>query len=444
MDPRLRWTPETLTGWGRVRRARCEVFDAGTAEAARLALRTNDHYVLARGAGRSYGDVALNTGGRVIRTAKMAVIESFDPRSGGIIVEPGVTFGQLVHSLAGEGWLPPVTPGTQFATIGGAIANDVHGKNHDMDGSFCDHLLWFDLATPDGGLQRVDPVSTPDLFSATVGGIGLTGIIVRACFTMKRVPGPLLHVRELRMRSLDEYLDMFAEVRNRHQYSVGWIDGLATGHCMGRGILEVADHIDDRGPVVPLRAVRMPVDLPSGAINSFTAGLFNRLYYQRIPLSGRERKLDLQRFFYPLDSITDWNRMYGRAGFVQFQCAIPDSEARRGIRRLLEKISSSGRSSFLAVIKTLGGAGRGFLSFPLRGFTLALDFPHAPGVPALLASLHDLTMEHGGRVYLAKDSYLTPTLFRGMYPQTPALQSVLGRVDPQRRLRSDMALRLQI
>ncbi len=444
MDPRLRWTPETLTGWGRVRRARCEVFDAGTAEAARLALHTNDHYVLARGAGRSYGDVALNAGGRVIRTTRMAVIESFDRQSGRIVVEPGVTFGQLVRSLAGEGWIPPITPGTQFATIAGAIANDVHGKNHDTDGSFCDHLLWLDLALPDGSLQRVDPVSTPDLFSATVGGIGLTGVIVRACFTMRRVPGPLLLVRELRMRSLDEYLDTFAEVRNRHRYSVGWIDALAAGRHLGRGILELADHVDDRGPVASRRTVRMPVDLPSGTINAFTARLFNRLYYRRIPRSGRERKLDLQRFFYPLDSITDWNRMYGRAGFVQFQCAIPDAEARRGVRRLLEKISSSGRSSFLAVIKTLGGEGRGLLSFPLRGVTLALDIPHAPDVPALLASLHELTMEHGGRVYLAKDSYLTPAQFRRMYPQAPALQSVLGRVDPRRRMRSDMSLRLQI
>lgn len=374
----------------------------------------------------------------------MAVIEQFDPQSGRIVVEPGVTFGQLVRQFAAEGWLAPVTPGTQFATIGGAIANDVHGKNHDSDGSFCDHLLWLDIATPDGELRRVEPASAPELYSATVGGIGLTGIIVRACFTMKRVPGQLLLVRECRIRDLDEYLDRLGEVRHRNQYSVGWIDGLATGRRLGRGILEVADHIADRRPVVPRRAVRLPFDLPSGAINSFTAAMFNRLYYARIPVAGRERRLDLQRFFYPLDSIVDWNRMYGRAGFVQFQCAIPESEARRGVRRLLEKIASSGRSSFLAVIKTLGRAGRGYLSFPLRGITLALDIPYTPDVPALLTALHELTMEHGGRVYLAKDSYLTPLQFRRMYPHATALQSVLDKVDPSRRMRSDMSLRLQV
>jgi decaprenylphospho-beta-D-ribofuranose 2-oxidase len=445
MDSRLRWMPETLTGWGRNRHSECEVAEPTTLEDALLALRVDaDASLLARGAGRSYGDAALNAGGRIIRTTRMTAVEEFDPQSGRIVVEPGVTFGQLVREFAPRGWIPPVTPGTQFATIGGAIANDVHGKNHDADGSFCDHLLWFDLATAGGSLQRVDTATASDLFAATIGGIGLTGAITRACFQMKRIPGPMLLVRERRIRDLDEYLDALAEARTRHRYSVGWIDGIATGRQLGRGILEVADPIDDQILVVARRSIRMPFDLPSGIINSLTVALFNRLYYRRVPASGRERKLDLERFFYPLDSIIDWNRIYGRQGFVQFQCAIPDPEARRGIRRLLEMITASGRSSFLAVIKTLGRPGRGFLSFPLHGVTLALDFPYTADVPALLASLHEVTMEHGGRIYLAKDSCLTPAQFRHMYPQVPALQAVLNRIDSQRRMRSDMSLRLQL
>jgi decaprenylphospho-beta-D-ribofuranose 2-oxidase len=374
----------------------------------------------------------------------MATVHGFEPVTGEISVEPGVSFGQLMREFAPHGWIPPVTPGTQFATIGGAIANDVHGKNHDADGSFGDHLLWFDLALADGRVQRIDAESSAELFGATVGGIGLTGVITRATFRMKRVPGPLLLVRERRMRDLDEYLDALAEARVQHHYSVGWIDGVATGRRLGRGILETADHIDDQKASAPRRSIRMPFDWPSGTINSMTVNLFNRLYYLHVPARGRERKLDLERFFYPLDAIIDWNRMYGRAGFVQFQCVVPDGEAKRAIRRLLEHITASGRGSFLAVIKTLGRAGRGLLSFPRPGLTLALDFPRTPGIVKLLTTLHEVTLEHGGRVYLAKDCCVTARQFQRMYPNIGALQSILRRTDPSRRMCSDMSIRLQL
>jgi decaprenylphospho-beta-D-ribofuranose 2-oxidase len=190
--------------------------------------------------------------------------------------------------------------------------------------------------------------------------------------------------------------------------------------------------------------MRMPFDLPSRTVNSLTAKIFNRLYFERIPKLGRERHLDLERFFYPLDSILDWNRLYGRAGFVQFQCVIPDAAARDALRTLLTRIAATGNASFLAVIKTLGSNGRGHLSFPMRGITLALDFPQRDGVVSLLDTLHDITIDYGGRVYLAKDSCLKPAQFRRMYPRLPELQAVLGTIDPQRHMRSDMAVRLQV
>lgn len=438
-------TTQKLTGWGRSSYATSRVFEAGTTEQVLAAMRDPGAApVVARGAGRSYGDASLNEGGYLIRTTAMKTVHAFDPHSGEIVIDPGLNFGDLLHSHASQGWIAPVTPGTQFATLGGAIANDVHGKNHDHDCSIGDHVRWLDLALPDGTLQRVDPIGTPDLFAATVGGIGLTGVITRICLQMKRVPGSMLLVRERRAANLDEYLDALQEARERCRYSVGWIDGLATGRTLGRGILETADHIEDPQPLRRRWRAHMPVDLPELAFNSWTIGLFNQLYFHRIPARGRERRLDLAQFFYPLDAITDWNRMYGRRGFVQFQCVIPDAQARPALHQLLLAISSSGLASFLAVIKTLGRAGQGYLSFPTPGITLALDFPVRHSTAGLLARLHGITADHGGRIYLAKDSCLPAGLLPQMYPRLTQFRAVLTQVDPQRRMRSDMSNRLQL
>jgi decaprenylphospho-beta-D-ribofuranose 2-oxidase len=434
-----------LTGWGRSSYATSHVFDARTAEEVLAALQDPVAApVVARGAGRSYGDASLNEGGYLIRTTNMTAVHGFDPSSGEIVVDPGVTFGDLLYRYAAHGWIAPVTPGTQFATLGGAIANDVHGKNHDRDGSLGDHVRWLDLALPSGTLKRIDAGSEPELFAATIGGIGLTGVITRICLQMKRVPGSMLLVRERRAASLDEYLDALQEARTTCRYSVGWIDGLASGRSLGRGILETADHIEDPQPIRRRWRAHMPIDLPELAFNSWSIGLFNQLYYHRIPARGRERRLDLAQFFYPLDAITDWNRMYGRRGFVQFQCVIPDGEARAALHALLRAISASGLASFLAVIKTLGRAGLGCLSFPAPGITLALDFPIRDNTAALLARLHGITADHGGRIYLAKDSCVPAELLPQMYPRLTQFRTVLGQIDPQRRMRSDMSNRLQL
>ena len=436
---------QRLTGWGRSSHSSALV----TAPTSREELleawsAADDRPLLARGAGRSYGDTALNAEGRVIDTSRLRKIHSFDASSSEVVIDPGVTFGDLLHRFSGEGWIAPVTPGTQFATLAGAIANDVHGKNHDRAGSFCDHLSWLELLLPDGSVQRIGPTIETELFDATVGGIGLTGIIARAALRLKRIPSVMLRVRERRVRDLPEFLDVLAEARGSAEYSVGWIDGIATGKRLGRGILETAEHIEG-SPQLPLKQrMRMPIDLPAFAINPLSVAAFNALYYRRIPARGRERLLDLETFFYPLDAILEWNRIYGPRGFVQFQCVLPDEAARAGLTALLERVSASGRASFLAVIKTLGRAGRGMLSFARPGVTLALDFPRSERTLTLLDSLHDITLAHGGRVYLAKDSCVGAAQFRRMYPAAADFASLRARIDPQRRMRSDQAVRLQL
>jgi decaprenylphospho-beta-D-ribofuranose 2-oxidase len=328
--------------------------------------------------------------------------------------------------------------------LGGAVANDIHGKNHDRVGSFGDHLTWIDLMLPSGEIVRTTDSERPELFRATIAGLGLTGVIVGIGLRLMRVPSSAVRVRERRCRDLDAFLAALAEARQRATYSVGWIDGLAKGRELGRGLLEEAEPATEAVADTPQRARRVPMDAPGSVLNPITIGLFNAAYYRRVPVGGRERIVPYRRFLYPLDAISDWNRIYGRGGFFQFQCVLPDASAPRGIRLLLEEIAGSGRASFLAVLKTLGAEGRGYLSFPMRGYTLALDFPRRGGVEDVLRRLERLTLDHGGRIYLAKDAVLSPEGFRAMYPKLPEFQAVLDAIDPEHRLNSDMARRLKI
>ena len=443
----MSWASIELTGWGRTsggamtacRPERiCEARD-------RLREAAPGGGLIAHGAGRAYGDAALNCEGRVMLTRRLDRLLAFDAETGLLEAEPGVTFADLIAVFLPRGWLAPASPGTAFATLGGAVANDIHGKNHDRVGSFGDHLAWIDLMLPSGDVTRITEVARPELFRATIGGLGLTGVIVGLGVKLMRVPSPAVRVRERRCGDLDAFLAALNEARARATYSVGWIDGLATGSQLGRGLLEEAEPAPDAVVEArPERRRRVPMDAPAIVLNPLTIGLFNAAYYRRVPVGGRERILPYGRFLCPLDAIGDWNRIYGRHGFYQFQCVLPDASAPQGIRRMLEEIATSGRASFLAVLKTLGGEGRGCLSFPMRGFTLALDFPRRPGVEALLARLERLTLDHGGRIYLAKDAVLSPSGFRAMYPRLAEFQAVLNAIDPQRRLNSDMARRLKI
>jgi decaprenylphospho-beta-D-ribofuranose 2-oxidase len=437
--------PMRLAGWGRTAPAMVAAHrPERLREVGPIVAAAGAKGLIAHGAGRSYGDAALNEGGEALLTARLDRLVSFDPETGALVAEAGVTIDALLTVFLPRGWMPPVCPGTAYVTLGGALANDVHGKNHDRDGSFADHVRWFDLLTADGQMRRVTPADA--LFAATAGGIGLTGIVLRLCFLLKKTAAPAFVVREDRMGSLDDFLSAFNGRAREAGYSVGWVDTLARNGKLGRGILETAELAPIGRSFVPdrMKGLAVPVDLPGFVLNSAAVTAFNTLYFHRIPAAGRERIIAFRRFLFPLDALSGWNRMYGKRGFRQFQCVLPDAEAATGIRKLLDAISAARSSSFLAVLKTLGGEGKGHLSFPMRGVTLAVDFPNRPDAPDLLHRLERIVLDHGGRVYLAKDSALSAEGFAQMYPRLPAFRHMLKEVDPQGRFQSDMARRLRI
>jgi decaprenylphospho-beta-D-ribofuranose 2-oxidase len=413
------------------------------AEAVAALADADDTGILAHGAGTSYGDVAINPGGRVLLTRRLNRLLAFDPATGEVVAEAGVTIRDLLRVFLPRGFLIPVSPGTAFVTLGGAVANDVHGKNHEGAGSFCTHVRWLDLLLPSGEIVRTGPDQRPELFQATAGGVGLTGVILAVCLRLKPVSSNGVVVTERRIPDMDGFLAALEQVEVG-AYSVGWIDALSGGGALGRGVLQVGRPATGPVPVPPRRDRSLPVDLPGFVLNPLTVAAFNALYWRRVPAAGRERVLAYETFSYPLDAILQWNRLYGAAGFHQFQCVVPAAGGPAALRRLLEETSRARAASFLAVLKRLGDGRAGFLSFPRAGYTLAMDFPHRAGTLALLARLERVVREHGGRVYLAKDSALSPEGFAEMYPEADRFRAVLAEVDPAGRMTSALARRLKL
>lgn len=470
-----RWREVEVTGWGRAQRARGFACRPERARDAVEAMREVDRageQLLIRGAGRSYGDLALNRDGRILLTERLDRFLELDESGPSLVCEPGVTFRDILEVLGPRGYLFPVSPGTAETTVAGAVACDVHGKSHEHDGSFGSHVEWIDLALPDGEVRRISPSHDPELFAATVGGLGLTGLMLRVRFRLVRVPSLRLELREQRLPDLDAFLEACEEARHTATFSAGWVDGLARGRSLGRGILETAEFAPpeggpdpergktgavgvtpregtasgggDPGPADPRRRRRVPFDAPPGLLNRLSVGAFNALYHRRVSRRGRQRVVPLAEHFYPLDAIADWNRFYGRRGFHQFQGVVPDETARPALRDLLETASQGPVRPFLGVLKSMGPRGRGYISFPRPGYTLALDFPHRDETADVFRRMHDVVLEHGGRVYLAKDSFLTPEDYRTMYPYHEEYRAVLERADPAGRLSSDLARRLEL
>ncbi|MFP4003742.1 MAG: FAD-binding protein, partial [Alphaproteobacteria bacterium] len=377
-------------------------------------------------------------------TTRLDRLLSFDEDTGELVAEAGVTFADLMEVFLPRGWMPPVTPGTAFATLGGAVANDVHGKNHDQAGSFGDHVRWMHVLLPSGDVVRVSPRENAEIFRATIAGIGLTGIILEICLHLVRTPSNAVFRTRQRAPSLDRLVDLLDEYGPASPYSVAWIDALAKGEALGRGILETARPSERGTGDTGARRAGMPFDLPGFALNRHTVGAFNALYYRRAPEDGAGRRVACEAFLYPLDGIANWNRIYGRKGFYQFQCVVPKEAGREALRTLLTVASESGAASFLAVLKTLGREGRGYLSFPMPGYTLALDFPRRRNTTALLARLEAITREHGGRIYLAKDACLSRASLEAMYPKLPEFLETLEALDPEGHMTSAMARRLKL
>lgn len=441
----VRWDRASLCGWGRLTYAEVAASRIGNISQAVEALNeVQSEGAIVFANGRSYGDVALNSSGQALLTSGFSRRKGLDSQTATIVCDPGVTFHELLREFLPLGFLVPVTPGTGFATIGGAVANDVHGKNHDLAGSFGDHVLWLEQLLPSGEIKRVSKKETPELFAATIGGVGLTGILLSICFKMQRVSGNSVVSREERIPNLDHFFEAFERTRATATYSVGWVDALAKGKNLGRGIFETAELSETMLTDVIPKSRRVPIDFPNFVLNSASIRMFNHAYFRRVPVGGWQKQLLLEKFLYPLDSILEWNRIYGKRGFYQFQCVIPEESGYQGIRTLLEYIAQSGSGSFLAVLKTMGGEGEGYLSFPMRGLTLALDFPNKLRIADLLKHLEKITLDHGGRIYLAKDACLSAEGFATMYPKLSQFRQVLDTIDPMHRMNSDMARRLKI
>lgn len=375
--------------------------------------------VLARGLGRSYGDSALNDGGLLFDTRRLDRYIAFDEQAGVIECEAGVSLGEIQALVVPRGWFLPVMPGTQFVTVGGAIANDVHGKNHHRAGSFGHHVLGFELLRSDGRVLDCTPQLNTELFAATVGGLGLTGLIRRARLVLRRVEGPLMRVRRQRFARLQDYFALAAEADARHEYTVAWIDCASSGSALGRGVLDMGDHAATRRALPPPRPLSVPLTPPLSLVNRMSLRAFNALYWLRARDSVHDTLGHWQRFFHPLDAIAHWNRLYGPRGFYQYQCVVPPGQARDAVGELLARIAASGQGSMLAVLKSFGTrTSPGLMSFPRPGVTLALDFPNlGERTLRLLKRLDDVTREAGGAVYPAKDARMSAEDFQAYFPR---------------------------
>jgi decaprenylphospho-beta-D-ribofuranose 2-oxidase len=447
-------SPVQLTGWGRTAATRAVLVPVRGEDDARAVLATRSgRGVVARGLARSYGDAAQNAGGDVLDMTGADRVLDVDLATGEVEVEAGISLDRLMTLLVPMGLFVPVTAGTRYVTVGGAIAADIHGKNHHQAGSFAQHVVWLDLLLADGTVRRVGPDTDSDLFWATAGGMGLTGVILRARVRMKPIESAQTLVDTDRTPDLDSLLALLTETDHLYDYSVAWIDCVARGRRMGRSVVTRGrfakrDELPARKRTDPLRysgsvKLSVPDVFPPGLLNLATVAAFNELWYRKAPARKRDQLQSIPTFFHPLDGVGAWNRIYGPRGFVQYQFTVPFGQE-EAMREALERISSSGHASFLAVLKRFGDGNPGMLSYPSPGWTLALDIPVVKGLATLLDQLDELVVAAEGRIYLAKDSRVRPELFERMYPRLEEFRAVRTQVDPDGVFTSDLARRLSL
>jgi decaprenylphospho-beta-D-ribofuranose 2-oxidase len=418
----------SLTGWGRNNPSVADVVDVLRSEVADTVTGAGPRGAVARGLGR---------------------------RAGTVTVSAGASLDELMRHLVPRGWFVPVTPGTRFVTIGGAIASDIHGKNHHVDGSFGNHVERLSLLLADGSVVELSRESDPELFWATIGGMGLTGVVLDATVRLVPIESSRMTVDTNRIADLDALLESMAEGDDRYRYSVAWIDLAAKGRQLGRSVLTRGDHagVDQLGarqqadPLKfdPGQLVSVPPVVPRpGLLNHLTVAAFNELWFRKAPQERRGEVQGITSFFHPLDMVAQWNRLYGRPGLVQYQFVVPFGQE-DVLRRIVERLSASGVASFLAVLKRFGAGSLAPLSFPQPGWTLALDMPAgAPGIGSLLHGLDDLVLDAGGRNYFAKDAHTVPSTIRRGYPRLAEWQAVRRRADPTGLWQSDLSRRLML
>jgi len=457
----------TLTGWARTAPSASLLVPATDPATIRKALdraRTDATGVIARGLGRSYGDPAQNAGGVVLDMTALNRIHSIDRDAaedhGLAVVDAGVSLDQLLRTAVRLGLWLPVMPGTRQVTVGGAIGFDVHGKNHHTAGSFGNHVRSLDLLTADGDIRTLTPDGDDqDLFWATVGGMGLTGIVVRATLALRKVETAYFIVDSDRTGDLDETIAFYSDGRDQsYDYSMAWFDSMSDATLIGhgrtgraafsRGSIATIDQLPAKLARDPLRfdapqLIKLPDLFPNGLANKITFGMISNLWYYKTPRRKRGQIQNLTSFYHPLDMIGEWNRAYGSRGFLQYQCLLP-FERDDQLKLIIRRIAASGQVSFLNVLKRMGEANPAPLSFPRPGWTITMDFPIGPGLDRLLDDLDAMVLEAGGRLYLAKDSRMTPDMLQQMYPRLDEWRRIRETVDPDRLFCSDQARRLGI
>jgi decaprenylphospho-beta-D-ribofuranose 2-oxidase len=459
----------SLSGWGRVAWSSARVLqarDGAQLEALLSGDRALPGGIIARGAGRSYGDPAQNGGGAVLDMRGLRWIAELDCERRTVRAGAGTTLAELLALLVPRGLMLPVTPGTQLITVGGAIAADVHGKNHPRDGSFGAQVRSFVLCLPGGRTVSVSRSSEPELFAATLGGMGLTGVLLEATLALESLPSPLLRADIDRVGDIDAALGLLAEDGEgggAHRFGIAWLDLLGGRHSgpgggrWGRGVVVRSDYARAgeygamRGGSGPMRAsgalrtspaISVPRGFPGGAVRPATVRAFNELRWRRSPRAAREQPMRINPHFFPLDALGEWSRLYGRSGLVQYQFAVPHG-AERTLVRVAEDLGRARLPMYLVVLKRLGAGSGGLLSFPRPGFTLAIDIPAgAPGLRPALARADELVAAAGGCVYLAKDSLLHPEALAAMYPELERFRALRARIDPEGLLASDLGRRL--
>jgi len=410
----------TISGWGNYPRQESQCMTPSNAALLRSAVNQEGSFI-ARGMGRSYGDSA--NAHKVVGTSYCNHFIYFDERTGKLTAESGITLREILTVIVPKGWFLPVTPGTSYVTLGGAIASDVHGKNHHIAGTFGQHVTSLNLVLGTGELLTASKHENADLFHATCGGMGLTGIIISATIQLIPIQSSFINQKTIKAGCIESACELF-EDNNDATYSVAWIDCLAKGKNLGRSVLMLGEHAKEGGLEIDLKElVAVPFNTPAALLNSMTMKTFNTIYWHKAK-DKPHHAVPLMPYFYPLDAIGNWNRMYGKKGFLQFQCVIPKSDGVANMRKLLVEVANSGEGSFLTVLKQFGKANDSLLSFPTEGYTLALDFKLNASTMQTVRRLEAMTLDMGGRLYLTKDAVMQEATFKATYPNWKKFESV--------------------
>lgn len=430
-----------LLSWGNYPKTKNRTFGFGKDSTLRRIIDENDE-LIPYGNGRSYGDSALSK--NIIKVRAHNYFLNFDETNGLLHVQAGVLLSEILSVFAPRGWFLKITPGTKLITIGGAIASDVHGKNHHIEGCFSECVEMFKLMLPDGEIVNCSKKENSELFKASCGGMGLTGVILDAKISLKKINSKYINQITIKTRNLKETFEAFEKYKDK-PYSVAWIDCLAKGNELGKCLLMVGDFSDDEKlDYQSKKKLNVPFNFPSFSLNTLSVKAFNFLYYGKVRAKISKQKVDIDTFFYPLDAIDNWNRIYGKNGFTQYQFILPKETSIDGLEEILKEISNSGKGSFLAVLKLYGQANDNYLSFPMEGYSLALDFKIEKGLFELLDKLDEIVLKYGGRIYLAKDARVSKEVFEQGYLQIDKFRAIRKKYKMNEKFNSLQSQRVGI